>query len=414
MSELTSTPYLSVNFGEDGGTLSWESHEEILQWINSQITNWTWLSQQNLHHIDQAFRFVLDGLNSVRNSLNQVLTYSNNPDQAKNYLNSAKSQLETLFTANSFLLPNSTLRDYIFSMRDAGNPREAGYISAYLLKRDLNNAPLTELIPAILKIELFKRGDKDRLKIESANLKKLVGQITTALTEQKELQINQKNEFVTFNNNLTKQADDRAKEFNDSQQERSDNWEKRLNKTQEDLNKLTETYDQYMALAAPVKYWEDKRERHRDFAIGTFLSLCLFLLIFGYELSAQISGNNPFIVLNKPIEHKSMESVSISPIVDFFVQSKIGAYILLVTLAFWFIRLLVRIFLSNIHLENDAAERVTMAKTYLSLIRDGAFDKKEHLGTILAALFRPTGDGIVKDEGLPPNAMELFTRLGGK
>jgi hypothetical protein len=83
-------------------------------------------------------------------------------------------------------------------------------------------------------------------------------------------------------------------------------------------------------------------------------------------------------------------------------------------LAFWFIRLLVRIFLSNIHLENDASERVTMAKTYLALIRDGSFEGKEHIGTILAALFRPTGDGIVKDEGLPPTAMEWLTKLSGK
>ena len=84
------------------------------------------------------------------------------------------------------------------------------------------------------------------------------------------------------------------------------------------------------------------------------------------------------------------------------------------TLAFWFIRLLVRIFLSHIHLENDAAERVTMAKTYLALIRDGSFEGKDNIGTILAALFRPTGDGIVKDEGLPPTAMEWLTKLSGK
>lgn len=66
------------------------------------------------------------------------------------------------------------------------------------------------------------------------------------------------------------------------------------------------------------------------------------------------------------------------------------------------------------HLENDAAERVTMAKTYLALIRDGALPKGDSITTILAALFRPTGDGIVKDEGLPPTAMEWLTKLGGK
>ena len=85
---------------------------------------------------------------------------------------------------------------------------------------------------------------------------------------------------------------------------------------------------------------------------------------------------------------------------------------MLAILCFWFIRLLVRIFLSSMHLENDAAERVTMAKTYLALIRSDSLSKGDNINTVLAALFRPTGDGIVKDEGVPPSTLEWFTKLG--
>jgi hypothetical protein len=91
---------------------------------------------------------------------------------------------------------------------------------------------------------------------------------------------------------------------------------------------------------------------------------------------------------------------------------RIGSFILLATLCFWFIRLLVRIFLSNLHLENDAAERVTMAKTYLALIRNDDLPKGDNINTVLAALFRPTGDGIVRDDGIPPSTLEWFTKLG--
>ena len=85
---------------------------------------------------------------------------------------------------------------------------------------------------------------------------------------------------------------------------------------------------------------------------------------------------------------------------------------MLAVICIWAIRLLVRIFLSNMHLENDAGERVTMAKTYLALIRSDSLSKEGNIDTVLAALFRPTGDGIVKDEGLPPSTLELFTKLG--
>jgi hypothetical protein len=91
-----------------------------------------------------------------------------------------------------------------------------------------------------------------------------------------------------------------------------------------------------------------------------------------------------------------------------------GSFLLLATLSFWLIRLLVRIFLSNMHLENDAAERVTMAKTYLALLRNDNVPKGDGINTVLAALFRPTGDGIVKDEGIPPSTFEWLTKLGGR
>ncbi|WP_275888041.1 DUF6161 domain-containing protein [Chromobacterium haemolyticum] len=81
------------------------------------------------------------------------------------------------------------------------------------------------------------------------------------------------------------------------------------------------------------------------------------------------------------------------------------------TLCFWVLRIGVRMLLSHIHLENDAAERVTMAKTYLALLRRGRLPEGDDLKTVLAALFRPTGDGIVKDEGVPPSMMEFLTKL---
>lgn len=104
-------------------------------------------------------------------------------------------------------------------------------------------------------------------------------------------------------------------------------------------------------------------------------------------------------------------STTVQALADSATTWHLGSFILLATLSFWFIRLLVRIFLSNLHLENDAAERVTMAKTYLALIRNDDLPKGDNISTVLAALFRPTGDGIVKDERVPPTTLEWFTKL---
>jgi hypothetical protein len=76
------------------------------------------------------------------------------------------------------------------------------------------------------------------------------------------------------------------------------------------------------------------------------------------------------------------------------------------------LRIIVRLFLSQVHLAADAAERMTMVQTYLSLKEGGSTFKDDDLRLILGALFRPTSDGIVKDDGLPWGALEYLTRDG--
>jgi hypothetical protein len=56
--------------------------------------------------------------------------------------------------------------------------------------------------------------------------------------------------------------------------------------------------------------------------------------------------------------------------------------------------------MSEHHLAIDSEERAVMAKTYLALTKDKAADEKDR-SIILTSLFRPTADGIVKDDAAP-------------
>ena len=63
----------------------------------------------------------------------------------------------------------------------------------------------------------------------------------------------------------------------------------------------------------------------------------------------------------------------------------------------WFLRLQIKIFLSERHLALDARERRAFAETYLALLK-GGHATTEHETVILQSLFRPTQDGIIKDD----------------
>ena len=76
----------------------------------------------------------------------------------------------------------------------------------------------------------------------------------------------------------------------------------------------------------------------------------------------------------------------------------------------WPLRTILKIILSNLHLETDADERVTMAMAYLAILRSDQDFPEPERKIILDALFRSAATGIVKDEGIPTSVVDTIAR----
>ena len=74
--------------------------------------------------------------------------------------------------------------------------------------------------------------------------------------------------------------------------------------------------------------------------------------------------------------------------------------IALFTLLIWGLRVLIRSMMSEDHLSTDASARSALAHTYLALIKEEAATDQDR-AIILATLFAPVSDGLVKDDGMP-------------
>ncbi|MCM2308985.1 MAG: DUF6161 domain-containing protein [Sulfuritalea sp.] len=414
-------PYFVADFGENGGRFEWSSREEIAGWIGQLQNRWEWIGQQRHSPTNNALQVIVGKFNATQ----QALTHASNhrkqgqTQQAESQLASARSSLEDFVRTYPWILPDSAQCRFVEGLRDAGQKLEAALIVAHWLAQDLNGAPIRQTVNALLTWELHDRGIKDRMKSESAALKRLAGDMQTALTQHRELERQQVARF----DDLYKQDSDQSLEhhgvFVEGEAKRNSLWQEQLTGMQNELKSLKETYDKHMALAAPVEYWDTKRRRHKSLAIVSFFAVIVCMALGGFLLHTELQT-----VANAALEAKTAASSgtsaeaakanSTATLLQSQAAWQFGSFLLLATLSFWFTRLIVRIFLSNLHLENDASERVTMAKTYLALLRDGGMPKGDSINTVLAALFRPTGDGIVKDEGLPPSAMEWITKLGAK
>lgn len=443
-------PYLSVDFGEHGGRFDWMSADEAMVWINQLRDQWSWISRSRYDSTHEAtheaWNVIADGFSAPIECIQAAQNYQNKgqPQAVEQQLKKARSFLEDFIKPNPWLLPGNAQRRFVENIKESGKSAEAGLIVASWMQVDLSRAPIRQVVWALMQWELYERGIKDRMKSEGAALKRLAGDMQTTLTGYQEAERTQTARFNGLHSEITERLSEQQVEFQRAQTTRDTEWQTKIQKTQDELDALKDTYDKHMSLAAPVEYWEGKRKKHRRWTLISFVGIVACMFGVGFTLHSELQDIGKAVEKNKVIvaaaktvinqtSKDSKQAAQTSPgtpagdttrevptsqssqgLLETAATWKIGSFVLLATLCFWFTRLLVRIFLSNLHLENDAAERVTMAKTYLALIRDSALPKGENISTILAALFRPTGDGIVKDEGLPPTAMEWMTKLGGK
>ena len=92
----------------------------------------------------------------------------------------------------------------------------------------------------------------------------------------------------------------------------------------------------------------------------------------------------------------------------------LGLFVFGSTFCLWFVRLLVKLLLSNIHLRADADERVVMIQTFMALVshkesREGL--SKEDIALVLAPIFKPSTTGVIKDDGGPVTLSDFFAKL---
>lgn len=153
---------------------------------------------------------------------------------------------------------------------------------------------------------------------------------------------------------------------------------------------LTATYDNQLALQAPSKYWKNKQVEHKKQS----------QILATAAVTSGLVGATALFFLFSAIfqELKANQIPSWGQVLSATVAS---------VMVLWIIKTLVRLTMSHIHLALDAEERRTMILSYLAMskLSDATPDERKGL---LAAIFRPTGDGIVKDETPPLPIFELF------
>lgn len=405
--EISSVPSAAIfilDLGDNGGVVAPTTVAELAGWIDSEVQAWSWLNTFSTGNHKAAIDSNLGALRSAqdvaRQAVQHVASYPNSPAPQIPQL---QSTIQETFVARRFPHSKSPLGRRVDEMR-ARDPLEA---TGYLYTKMVNAGSYQFDARDISSWRGFLTG-----LLEQAGLESIPGQVfegalqsfsgvqATAerlLAEKTEAYSALHKDYVRLAAEVaaTKTSQDEAfQQFIEVNQEGHD---EALSAHKATMANLEQVFREKMKLRAPVEYWEERQSRHD--ARSKFLGW----LTFGAMLTlALMIGGIAWWVLSGLSTDGKPEVWRVSVLV------------LVGVLGVWGVRLIVRMFLSHIHLATDAAERVVMVKTYLALLEGENVPSDEDRKLILQPLFRPASDGIVKDEGLPHPALDILTKLGSR
>ncbi len=386
---------LVLELGEKGGKLEFDTPSEFQQWFADELTKWQWMNP--IPQVNNA----LAQLRRIQNDANKYVArwsqaISSNADEVAQR-DALKQFVESNVGQQPLWLSSTTRGRFILglSQDSARGPLVAA--GAYLAiggSYSPANEPLhPKVVEGAIEGFLFKKEIDWTATTHREVLEKLERQYAGNIAEQKRKKEEIEQENKILNEQFSSGLAEKLKLLDELHENQINDFNKLVDTHKTNLEAIEKAYDQKLALLKPVKYWNARKNSHADktknFAIASGISGIVIFLVLGvlaYKFFLSIPNG----------EKPQVWQVAIFSVAAFF--------------GIWFERILVRLFISNMHLATDAEERVTMLQTYLSIIREGSDFAPEDKKLILERLFHPAADGLVKDDAAPPSPLEILTR----
>ena len=399
----TSPPVLRLLATQGGPELAFSSGHELQQWCEKLKREWNWLSnspaKRGWYDLERA-------ANAIQNSANEWTRHPDQKEAFKSCQRDAQAHYEQLTSWGDRFHANQSSYNFVLELKrvegsDAGSGAFAvltgcdleisnriserfytGIIRGFLYKNEIEWSAASHrktLVELESEYQIKIREQQERLRHLEAENERLNQQFADALT--------------TRSQSLDTLHDEKAKFLDELHAAKDKAFGEMATKHEANLKTIEDTFHNKLALQKPIDYWRDKKTAHVKLAKRFAWASAFILVLFGTGLGSLVYWAFGSLGPNDNPKHW-----------------QVGVTIIAAFFAIWIVRLLVRMFLSHQHLAADAAERVTMVQTYLSLSLEGQGVAPSDRSVILQQLFKSASDGLVKDDAAPPGLLEFASR----
>ena len=400
----TEKPLFEVDLGPEVGIFRPRSIDELARWLETERNFWGWAVQlpganlpgPELQRQRQNEANIISKITEAQNLKNDQQNFARAIDHISSLITERYGRLRLLHSQS----PRSR---YLYSISDkqaAGSalryflghgfssPGDAVELRGFVagIAFDLNIAQTrSEAVTDVTLERLNKIGaEHETLRAQAGRLQDQYGETAANIAALFEQQRREYGEAHASRN----------VQFKELIQKIAGELDTLRGQSADELNAISETYDKKLALQSAVTYLDGKASSHRKAAIIIGLASLIagggFAVLAFWLSTTLLAGDKP-------------------------AWNRVAVAALAATLCFWFLRILVRMFLSNMHLATDTLSRSTLMQTYLALLREGGGLKDDDRELILKILFRPFSDGMVRDDAAPPSLWDIASRVvGGK
>lgn len=393
-------------------TLSFEGPEELSKFCNKELDAWDCLRKSDYNHNGRAYDQIRSPIERVSQ---QTANYLQSP-QASHLINEFRSSVLTLsnnFSQGNLVYSQTPLGKFIQSLAlEDHNVAAAVYIFATRGGNENINLTKTSGL-AFGHLSHFYAGISKRsasaavesIQEKSAEFSKVVLEADAKSTKLIKVIESRIDDAERRSKDLAKQIADNVRTVrrlfvrsrSEITIENASTISNFTSEIQREIDDFKDFIKNQIALQGPTEYWESKRWWHRLSTGFTGLAFLVYLGVCGRLISSVFWSRYE----------------SLFDFLDQWRDAGIGAVALIggiLAVALMLARVLYRLFASQLHLWNDASERVTMIQTYLALAEKG-HAKEEFLGALLNRLFTPATDGIVRDDLGSIGPIDLASRL---
>ncbi len=390
----------TLDLGVNGGAITFQDFDAFRAWLQNESDAFKWIASVGG---DSGFGFA--GLlfkSGYRAFVTRANDIPNQPPEAhEQLLERLLSDVESAFSSGASIHSQSPAGAFVLALRTDSDILAAGAL--HRLKNRQEELRHPKAIEGMIRASMFLLGlDPTENQLQKTHLAKQVEDWSATVAHSQETSaslVHSSEETLRQANENKRQAEtDIAALISDSRGK----VEAEISDTKKKLKDFQAAVTDEIALQSPVTFWRKKEKRHgwgaAIFGLLVVLSFSaggVLLYLFGQHLLDQVATG-----IGKAAKQITFADVPLL-LISIFV---VGVLVFV-----WIERILVRIFLSHVHLRSDAGERVVMAMTYLALLKEGAGPKDDDRKLILAALFRPSSTGVVTDDAAP-QVWDFFSR----